>query len=269
MLKLGKMIGILTHIFQRYLMRAPGVGNRIAINHVRASPALRRPQHNHWPVLTHGFTTVTRLCLQCTDFSQAFIHSSSHNAVHMLRIRTFDKMGLPAIAFKQRGQLGIRYARQQGRVVDFVAVEMKDGQNSTIAYGVEEFSGVPGGCQRTGLGLAIPNGYRDDQIRVIKGSTKGMRQAIAQLAAFMNGAWQLRRAVTADTARKGKLPEQLQHANCILADLRVHLRIGSFQIHWPDHPRGTMTRPRHENRLNPVIADQPVHVQIHKGQARA
>ena len=31
----------------------------------------------------------------------------------------------------------------------------------------------------------------------------------------------------------------------------------------------TMTRPRHKNRINAVSSDQPAHMQINKGQARA
>jgi hypothetical protein len=71
---------------------------------------------------------------------------------------------------------------------------------------------VPTGRQRTRFGLAVTDHAGDDQVRVIKRGTIGMRQAIAEFAAFMDRARNLRRHMAGDPVWPGKLPKQAQQA---------------------------------------------------------
>ncbi len=96
-------------------------------------------------------------------------------------------------------------ARQQGRIVDLVAVEIEDRQHRAIADRVEKLADMPGGGQRASLGLAITDDRRDDQVGIVKGRPAGMRQDITQFAAFVDGAGRFRGAVAANAAGEGEL----------------------------------------------------------------
>ena len=52
---------------------------------------------------------------------------------------------------------------------------------------------MPACRQRSGLGFAVADDAGDDQIRVVESGAIGMREGIAELAAFMNGTGRLRR----------------------------------------------------------------------------
>ena len=77
-------------------------------------------------------------------------------------------------------------AGQHRGVADLEAVEMQDRQDRAIRDGIEEFVGLPGRRQRTGLRLAVADDAGDDQFRIVEGRAEGMAQRIAELAAFVN-----------------------------------------------------------------------------------
>ena len=72
---------------------------------------------------------------------------------------------------------------------------------------------MPGGRQRAGLRFAVADHRGDDQIRIVERRAAGMREHVAQFAAFVNRAGSLRRAVAADAAGKRELLEEL--AQCL------------------------------------------------------
>ena len=84
------------------------------------------------------------------------------------------------------------------------------GQHGAVADRIQELVGVPGGRERTGLGFAVPDDAGDDQIRVVDRHAIGMRQAVAELPAFVDGARRLGRDVAADVAGEGELFEELR-----------------------------------------------------------
>src|SRR4030095_3565210 len=86
------------------------------------------------------------------------------------------------------------------------------------------------GRQRPGFGFAIAHHHRHQQVRVIKGGAKGVRDAVPELASLVDGAWGLRRARAADAAGEGEFLEEGTHALLVLALIRIDLRVGALEI---------------------------------------
>jgi hypothetical protein len=82
----------------------------------------------------------------------------------------------------------VRDAREDCRVVDLVAVELKDRQDCAVAHGAQELVGVPGGGERAGLRLAIAHHDRDQEVWVVKGGAEGVGKRVSELAALVNRA---------------------------------------------------------------------------------
>jgi hypothetical protein len=61
----------------------------------------------------------------------------------LLRVVAFHEIRRPAVAPEQIPELRLRNASEQCRVVNLVAVEVKDRQNCAITNGVQELAGVP------------------------------------------------------------------------------------------------------------------------------
>ena len=61
---------------------------------------------------------------------------------------------------------------------------------------------MPARGKRPGLGLAVADHARDDQIRVVEGGAVGVHQRIAQLAALVDRPWCLRGDVAGHSAGK-------------------------------------------------------------------
>jgi len=53
-------------------------------------------------------------------------------------------------------------AGQDGGIGDLVAVEVEDGQDSAVGFGIEKFVGVPRGGQRPGFGFAVADDASND-----------------------------------------------------------------------------------------------------------
>ena len=83
---------------------------------------------------------------------------------------------------------------------DLVAVEVEDRQNRPVPRQVEEFVGMPARRQRSSFRLAVANDAGDDQIGVVEGRSVGVRDGIAELAAFVYLTGRLRRYVAGDAA---------------------------------------------------------------------
>src|SRR5262249_49464577 len=92
--------------------------------------------------------------------------------------------------------------REQRGVVDLVAVEVKDRQHRAIADWIEELVRVPRRGERSGLGFAVAHRYRDQEARIVERGAERVGDAVTELAAFMDGAWSLGRAVAANAAGK-------------------------------------------------------------------
>src|SRR5437899_2368999 len=85
-------------------------------------------------------------------------------------------------------------------ICDLVAVEVEDRQNRPVPRRVEEFVGMPARRQRSSFRLAVADDAGDDQIGVVEGRSVGVRDGIAELAAFVYRTGRLRRYVAGDAA---------------------------------------------------------------------
>ena len=65
---------------------------------------------------------------------------------------------------------------------------MQDRQHRAVGGGIQEFVGVPGGCERPGFGFAIADDAGDDQVGIIEHGAEGMAEGVAELAAFVDRA---------------------------------------------------------------------------------
>src|SRR5579862_4969131 len=84
----------------------------------------------------------------------------------------------------------------------------------------------------------------------------------------MNRSWDLGRAVASELAGKGKSPEKLEHALCVLAFLRINLRIGSFEIAVREHSRRPVAWTGNIDHIQIVFSDDPIQVDPRKCLAR-
>ena len=114
-------------------------------------------------------------------------------------------------------------SREDRRIGDLVAIQMEDRQHRAVPGGVEELVGVPAGCQWPGLGLAVADDARHDEVRIVEGRPEGVRERVPELAALMDGARRLGRDMARDAARERELAEQPLHPPRVEADRGVHL----------------------------------------------
>ena len=112
---------------------------------------------------------------------------------------------------------------------------------------------MPRGRQRPGLGLAVADDAGDDQIGVVERHAVGVRQAVAKLAAFVDGAGRFRRDVAADVAGEGELLEELLHPFRVLALVRIDLGVRAFEIRRAEHAGRAVARARHEDHVEIVL----------------
>ena len=68
---------------------------------------------------------------------------------------------------------------------------------------------MPARRERPGLGLAVADDARDEQVGVVEGGAVGVRERVAELAALVDRAGRLGRDVARDPARERELAEEL------------------------------------------------------------
>src|SRR5260370_36261894 len=102
---------------------------------------------------------------------------------------------------------------------------MQDREHRAVTDGIQKFVGVEGRGQRSGLRFAVSHDNGDDEVRVVEGSAESVRQAITELAAFMDGTGSIVRAMTADASWKGKLFEELLESSVGLALVGINFRV--------------------------------------------
>ena len=150
--------------------------------------------------------------LDGANLVDAVLERGGHELMHLFGVVAFDEVRRVAVAAQEGVELVVRDAREDGGVRDLVAVEVKDGQDGAVADGIEEFVGVPGGGERAGLGFAVADAAGDDEVGVVEGRAEGVRERVAELAAFVDGAGSFGRAVAADAAGEGEAAEEREHA---------------------------------------------------------
>jgi hypothetical protein len=189
--------------------------------------------------------------------------------VHHLGVAALDEARRPAVALEEALQLLVRDAGEDGGVVDLVAVEVEHRQHRAVADRIEELVRVPGGGQRPGLGLAIAHHWNHQRVRIVEGGAEGMRDAVAELAPFVDRSRRLRRAVAADPSGERELLEELEHPLGVLALVRIDLRVGALQIDRSEDAGSSVAGAGQEDRVEVVLVDQPVEMGPDEAQSRA
>ena len=221
---------VFPHAGQGHLVRPPKAFDFMAIHFFRAGPTFRAAQNDHGPPGAGRFAAGAGFLLNAPDFEHTVLEGRGHLLVHVCRVAALHEVRRPAIAHKQGFQFIVRDAGEHGGIVDLIAVELQDRQHRAIPDRVQELVGMPRGGQWTGFGFPIANHDGDQQVGIIVGRAKGVRDAIAQLAALMNRTGCFRCAVTANAAGEGKLLEELAHSCFVLAFVGVNLRIGALEV---------------------------------------
>src|SRR4029450_6583388 len=106
-----------------------------------------------------------------------------------------------------------------------------------------------------------------EQVRIVERRAEGVRHAVAELAAFVDGARRLRGAMAAAPAREGEAPEELEQALFVLGLVREDLRIGPFEIGGREDAGRAVTGTREEDRVEIELLDQPI--QMHPDEREA
>ena len=238
-------------IKDRHLVRPPRALQLVPINLLRTRPPLRRPQNDHRPprpLRRRTLRSTPRLLLDRANLQHAPLRHLRHQLMHLRRIVPFNDIRLPSIPLEHPLQLLRRDPRQHRRVRDLVTVQVKYRQHRPVPHRIQKLIRMPRRSQRPGLRLTVPHDDRNNQIRIIERRAKPMRQAIPQLAPFMDRPRRLRRAMASNPTRKRKLLEELLHPRNIFALVRIHLRINAFKIAIRQRRRRPMSRPRDINQ---------------------
>ena len=206
-----------------------------------------------WMALISPITTVER---------------TRQELVHLRRVVSLDEMRRVAVAAHQRVQLLVADAGQHRGVGDLVAVQVQNGQHAAVAGRVEELVAVPAGGQRSRLGLAVADDAGDDQVGVIEDRAVGVRQCIAQLAAFVDGAGRLRGDVAGNAAGERELGEEPLQARFVLADVRIDLAVRPFQVGVGHQRRPTVPGAGDVEHVQVVLFDDPIQVNVEEVLAR-
>ena len=249
-------------------MRAKGPFRPLAIDHLRASPALWRAQDDHGPARPHGEPVGAGVTLDAADVGDDRVERRGHPLVHFHRVVAFDEIRRVAVAAEERLQFVARNAGQHGGAGDLVAVQMQNGQHGAVVDRIEKFVRVPTGRERAGLCFAVADDARDEQVGIVERGAEGMRQRVPQLAAFVNRTGRLRRDMTRNAAGERELREQPLHPVLVLRDIRVHLAIGALEIRVGDDARAAVARAGDVDHVQIVRVDDAVQVDVDEVQSR-
>ena len=224
-------------------------------------PALRRAQHDHRPA------RALPAAAGCSaDLAGDLVERGRHRLVHRLGVVALDEPRAVAVAGHQRVELVVRDPAQHRRVRDLVAVELQDRQHGAVARRVEELVRVPARRQRAGLGLAVADHARREQVGVVEHRAVRVGERVAELAALVDRAGRLGRDVARDAARERELAEQPPHALRVTRDVGVDLAVGALEPRARDEARAAVAGAGDVDRAQVVLADRAVEVRVDEVQ---
>ena len=193
------------------LVRAASIGTWCA----RHVPSTCSPSTTFGPVQPFGVrktmvghsgpgqvALVPRPPLDRLDLPDDGVHGRGELLVHQRGVIALDHVHRVPVSAQQRLQLLRRDPGEHGRVRDLVPVQVQDRQHRAVTRRVEELVGMPAGGQRPGLGLAVADHARHDQVRVVERRPVGVRERVPELAALVNRPGRLRRDMRRNAARK-------------------------------------------------------------------
>ena len=107
---------------------------------------------------------------------------------------------IPTQTFEVQTQTFVGFTRQNGRIVDFAAVQVQNRQYRTVVNRIDEDIGEPASRQRTCFRFTVTDNRGGDYVGIIQNGTDCMGQSVTQLAAFMDGTRSFRCGVGCDAA---------------------------------------------------------------------
>ena len=122
--------------------------------------------------------------------------------MHGFKVTALNEVWCPSIPLEQRFQLAMGYAGEYRRVVDLVAIEMEDWENSTITDGIEELIAVPARSERTSLSLAVTDHGQSDEIRMVEDSAESVSDGVTELTTLVETTRLFRCSMTANSTRE-------------------------------------------------------------------
>src|SRR5581483_2184127 len=188
--------------------------------------------------------------------------------VNRLRVASLDEVGFVAHTFEELLQFVPGNTGEEAGVGNLVPVQVKDRENATVPGWIEELVAMPAGGQRPGLGLAVADDAGDDEVGVVESGPESVTQSVAQLAALVNATRSFGSDVAGNAAGEAELLEQLLHALDILADVRVHLAVGAFQVGVGHQRRTAVPRANDVNHVQIITLDDPIQMHVEHVQAR-
>ncbi len=146
-------------------------------------------------------------------------------------------------------------AGEDGGVGNLITIQVKNGQHRPVPGRVDKLIGMPGGGQGAGFRLPIAGHAGDDQVGIIQHGAVGMGDTVAQFPPLMDRAGGFWGDVATNVTGEGELLEEALQPFPILAFVGVNLRVGTLQVHRPQHPGGAMAGPGHKDHIQVVLLD--------------
>ena len=258
----------LVHVAHRNLVRTPVILGPLAVDFLRAGPALRRTQHDHRPQRSLCTAVALRLRFDVLQIVDDAIECAGHELVHGLGIAALDEMRLVPITAEQVIELFVADARQYTRVGDLVAVQVQDRKHHAIGQRIQEFVGMPTRGERPRFRFAVADDAGHDQVRVVECGAERMRKGISQLATFVDRARSFWRHVTRDAPRERELLEQPLHALFVQRDVRIHLAIRAIEPRIRHQGWTAMTGTGDVDHVQITLVDDAIEMRVDEVQSR-
>src|SRR5205085_8775303 len=107
------------------------------------TPSFWCSEHDHRPARSYGSARGPGLILYLPDISDTLIKRDGHRLVHTLRVGALHEVWSPAVATEQVFHFFVADAGKQSGVIDFVPIQVKDRQHSSVPNWIQELANVP------------------------------------------------------------------------------------------------------------------------------
>src|ERR1700693_2885093 len=144
---------------------------------------------------------------------------------------------------------------------------MQDGEHRAITRRIQKLIGMPTGGQRAGFCFAITHHAADQQIWIVECGAVGVRNGVAELAAFVDRTGSFGSNMAGNSARERKLLEQPSESVFRLRNAGIKLAVGAFQISVGDQAGTSMTGSRNIYDVESVLLDEPIQMHVDKIQS--
>ena len=186
--------------------------------------------------------------------------------MHRLRVVARDDVWLVAVGVEQRGHVVVGLPPEHRGAADLVAVEVEDRQHGAVAGRVEVADRLPRPFERPGLGLAVADHARRDQVRVVEHRAEGVHERVAQLAALVDRAGCGHADVAGHATGGRELPEQVAHARGVEGRVGVDLGVGALEVDAGQQRRSAVAGAGQVDDVEVVPGDRPVEVGVEEAQ---